>query len=129
MAELGLFVCSRYIYIYIYFSEPDSKKAVQAILAGSPFDLSNPKKRGEGTKGTAYYWLSRHCVNALFCRAVTSILSQRSLRKIQGTFDSSSSRSFNAKTQPRNSILRDTFVECVCRNSSCAQGERSLHSR
>ena len=50
--------------------------------------------------------------NMLFCRAVTSILSQRLLHKMNNSrsFDSSYSRSLNLKTQARNSILSvDTF--------------------
>ena len=53
--------------------------------------------------------------------------------RIQGSFQSSYSRSLNVKTKPRSSILAsiasDMFVKCICRNISCAQGKRSLDSR
>ena len=49
--------------------------------------------------------------------------------KFEGYFHSSSSRSLSVKTHYLASILTDTFVEGICRNVSCAQGKRSLHSR
>ena len=73
----------------------------------------------------------RHRENTLFCRAVTSILSQRLLHKMTNArcFDSSYSRSLNVKTQYLASILSDKFDKYICRSISCTLGKWSLHSK
>ena len=54
--------------------------------------------------------------------------------QIQGSFDSSYERLLNIKTycqetQYLASILSDTFIKCICHNTSCTLGKWSLHSR
>ena len=64
-----------------------------------------------------------HCVNALFCCAVTMIFSQRLLNKM------TNSCAVLIAPQDLASILAVYLVQCVCRYIGCAQGKRSLHSR
>ena len=66
-----------------------------------------------------------HTGNTLFCRAVMLILNRWLLhkRRIQGSLDSSSSRSISVKTAL---TLTKKFV---CHNIDGAQGKQSLHLR
>ena len=59
----------------------------------------------------------RYRRNTLFCRAVTSILSQRLLHK-----GANSSPVLPPDTS-------DKLIQCICRNVNCAQGKQCLHSR
>ena len=64
-------------------------------------------------------WASRHRVNTLFCRAVTSILSQRLLHKMTHSRQSWKEREDSQETQYLASILADKLVQCICRNKLC----------
>ena len=75
----------------------------------------------------------RHRGNTLFCRVVTSILSQRLLHKMTNSravfiarIHARQTSKLSQETQYLASILSDTFVEYICRNIRCALGEWSL---
>ena len=73
---------------------------------------------------------TRHRGNTLFCRAVTSILSQRLLHKMTNSSAVFIARiQLSRESQYLASILSDTFVKCICRDISRVLGKWSLHSR
>ena len=76
--------------------------------------------------GRSHGIISRQRANTLFRRAVTSILSQRLLRKITDARAVFMGRIHVFGCQNLASILLATFVKCIHRNIRCALMELAL---